>query len=101
VPRETVMEIIKQEVNLQLSSIGVSSSRVKRPARETKQSLPSSDEVKIVWSHTSTPPYVFMPCCIVKRTAQLYSGRKITESLGNVTVRGEKYGKSKRGSASL
>jgi hypothetical protein len=24
-----------------------------------------------------------------------YSGRKITESLGNVTVRGEKYGKSK------
>jgi hypothetical protein len=26
-----------------------------------------------------------------------YSGRKITESLGNVTVRGEKYGKSKRG----
>jgi hypothetical protein len=26
-----------------------------------------------------------------------YSGRKITESFGNVTVRGEKYGKSKRG----
>jgi hypothetical protein len=26
-----------------------------------------------------------------------YSGRKITESLGNVTVRGEKGGKSKRG----
>jgi hypothetical protein len=26
-----------------------------------------------------------------------YSRRKITESLGNVTVRGEKYGKSKRG----
>jgi hypothetical protein len=28
-----------------------------------------------------------------------YSGRKIIESLGNVTVRGEKDGKSKRGSA--
>jgi hypothetical protein len=27
----------------------------------------------------------------------LYSGRKITESLGNVTVRGEKYGISKGG----
>jgi hypothetical protein len=26
-----------------------------------------------------------------------YSGRKITESLGNVTVRGKKGGKSKRG----
>jgi hypothetical protein len=26
-----------------------------------------------------------------------YSGRKITESSGNVTVRGEKYGKSKMG----
>jgi hypothetical protein len=31
------------------------------------------------------------------RTCLKYSGRKITESLGNVTVRGEKYGKSKRG----
>jgi hypothetical protein len=29
--------------------------------------------------------------------ANVYSGRKITESLGNVTVRGEKDGKSKRG----
>jgi hypothetical protein len=27
--------------------------------------------------------------------ANVYSGRKITESLGNVTVRGEKDGKSK------
>jgi hypothetical protein len=27
----------------------------------------------------------------------MYSGRKVTESLGNVTVRGEKDGKSKRG----
>jgi hypothetical protein len=27
----------------------------------------------------------------------LYSGRKITESIGNVTVKGKKYGKSKRG----
>jgi hypothetical protein len=30
-------------------------------------------------------------CC----TVQIYSGRKITESLGNVTVRGEKDGKGK------
>jgi hypothetical protein len=29
--------------------------------------------------------------------SHIYSGRKITESLGNVTVRGLKYGKSKGG----
>jgi hypothetical protein len=35
--------------------------------------------------------------CVTGTPIHMYSGRKITESLGNVTVRGEKDGKSKRG----
>jgi hypothetical protein len=35
-------------------------------------SYPSSAEVKNVWSHTSTPPYVFMAWCSVKTQGQLY-----------------------------
>jgi hypothetical protein len=35
----------------------------------------------------------------VRKHYPLYSGRKITESLGNVTVRGEKRWKEQEGSA--
>jgi hypothetical protein len=33
---------------------------VKRPGREADNSPPTSDEVKKMWIHTSTPPYAFM-----------------------------------------
>jgi hypothetical protein len=39
---------------------------VKRREREADHSPPSSNEVKNAWSHTSTPPYVFMAWCSVK-----------------------------------
>jgi hypothetical protein len=38
----------------------------KRPGREADLSLPSSAEVKNAWSYTTTPPYVFMACCLIK-----------------------------------
>jgi hypothetical protein len=51
--------------------------------------MSSSVDMSIIFSVYITPG----------RTLEIfrYSGRKITESLGNVTVRGEKDGKSKRG----
>jgi hypothetical protein len=39
---------------------------VKRPRREADYSLPSSAEVKNVWSYTFTPPYVFMARYLIK-----------------------------------
>jgi hypothetical protein len=39
---------------------------VKQPGHEADQSPPSSAEVKGTWSYTSTPPYVFMACCLDK-----------------------------------
>jgi len=39
------------------------SPRVKRPGREADHSLPTSAEVKNVWSYTSTSQYVFMVWC--------------------------------------
>jgi len=45
---------------------GAPSSGVKLPGHEVDDSLPSSAEVKNVWSYTSTPPYVFTAWCLVK-----------------------------------
>jgi hypothetical protein len=45
---------------------GAFSLGVKRPGREADHSPPSSTEVKIAWSYTSTPQYVFMAWCLVK-----------------------------------
>jgi hypothetical protein len=42
------------------------SSRIKRPDREAETSPPSNAQVKNAWRCTSTPPYVFMACCLVK-----------------------------------
>jgi hypothetical protein len=39
---------------------------VKRSCRETDRSFPSSAEVKHAWSYTSTPPYVFVACRLIK-----------------------------------
>jgi hypothetical protein len=41
---------------------------VKRQGREADHSPPCSAEVKNAWSYTSTPQYVFMVWCLVKRT---------------------------------
>jgi hypothetical protein len=46
---------------------GVLSLGLKRPGRETDHSAPSSTEVKNAWSYTSTPQYVFLAWCSVKR----------------------------------
>jgi hypothetical protein len=40
---------------------------VKRPGHEVDHSPPSSAKVKNAWSYTSTPQYVFMAWCLVKR----------------------------------
>jgi hypothetical protein len=45
---------------------GALSLGVKRPGREADRSPPSSAEVKIAWSYTSAPQYVFMAWCLVK-----------------------------------
>jgi hypothetical protein len=44
---------------------------VKRPGRETDHSSPSSTEVWNARSYTSTPPYVFMACYLVKQRDNL------------------------------
>jgi hypothetical protein len=44
---------------------------VKLPGREANYSPPSSAEVKNAWSYTSTPPYVFMAWCLIKRKDNL------------------------------
>jgi hypothetical protein len=44
---------------------GAPSLGVMRPEREGDPSPPSSVEIN-VWSCTSTPPYIFMACCLVK-----------------------------------
>jgi hypothetical protein len=40
---------------------------VKRPGREADNSPPFSAEVNNAWNYTSTPQYVFMAWCLVKR----------------------------------
>jgi hypothetical protein len=46
---------------------GALSLGVKQPGREADHSPPSSAEVKNAGSYTSTPQYVFMEWCLVKR----------------------------------
>jgi hypothetical protein len=46
---------------------GALSLGIKRPGREADHSPPSSAEVKNAWSYNSTPKYVFMAWCLVKR----------------------------------
>jgi len=41
-------------------------------ASEADHSPPSSEEVKNVWSYTSTPQYAFMGWCSVTAQRQLY-----------------------------
>jgi len=50
---------------------GAISLRVKRPGRETDHSPPSSAEVNTAWNYTSTPQYVFMAWCLVKKRDNL------------------------------
>jgi hypothetical protein len=45
---------------------------VKRPGREADLSPLSNVEVKIAWSCTSTPSYVFMAWCLVKHKIRLH-----------------------------
>jgi len=40
---------------------------VKQPDREPDHSPPSGGEVKNTWSYISTPPYVFMVRCLIKK----------------------------------
>jgi hypothetical protein len=51
---------------------GALSLGVKQARCEADHSPPSSDEVKNVWSCTSTPQYAFMAWCSVKAQWQLY-----------------------------
>jgi hypothetical protein len=44
---------------------GAPSPRVKRLGREADHSPPANAEVKKMWIHTSTPPYVFMAQCLI------------------------------------
>jgi len=37
-----------------------------RPGREADHPLPSSVEVKNMWSYTPLSQYVFIACCLVK-----------------------------------
>jgi hypothetical protein len=46
---------------------GALSMRVKRPGREADHSSPPSAEVNNAWSYVSSPQYVFMAWCFVKR----------------------------------
>lgn len=39
----------------------------KRPELEADNPTLSSDDVQNVWSYSSTPPYVFMEWCLIKR----------------------------------
>jgi hypothetical protein len=47
---------------------GALSLEVKRQGREADHSPPYSAEVKNVWSYNSTPQYVFMAWCSVKKS---------------------------------
>jgi hypothetical protein len=46
---------------------------IRRPGREAHNSLLSSAKVKNVWSYTSIPRYVFMPCCLIKQWMRLHN----------------------------
>jgi hypothetical protein len=51
---------------------GALSLGVKRPGREADHSPPSSAEVKIAWSYTSTPPIRLHGVVFIKAQGQLY-----------------------------
>jgi hypothetical protein len=46
--------------------LGTLSPEMKWLECEADPSHPSSAEVKNAWSYTFTPPYIFMPLCLVK-----------------------------------
>jgi hypothetical protein len=46
--------------------LGTLTPRVKQLGHKADYSPPSSAEVKNAWSYASTPPYIFMACCLVK-----------------------------------
>jgi hypothetical protein len=53
--------------------LGALSLGVKWPGHEADHSIPSRAKVKNVWSHTSTPPYIFLMWYFVKhRELHLY-----------------------------
>jgi hypothetical protein len=45
---------------------------VERPGRESEDSSLFSAEVKNACSHTSTSPYVFMACCLIKQWVRVH-----------------------------
>jgi hypothetical protein len=45
---------------------------LKRPRRELDHSPPPSAEVKDASSYTSTPPYFFTACCLLKHKTRLH-----------------------------
>jgi hypothetical protein len=45
---------------------------VNQPGHKADHSLPSSAEIKNVWTCTSIPPYVFMVCYLVKQRMHLH-----------------------------
>jgi len=51
---------------------GVSFPGVKQPGCEADHSPPSSAEVQIEWSNTSTPPQVLMVLCIIQHRICLH-----------------------------
>jgi hypothetical protein len=51
---------------------GALSLGVNQPGREVDHLPPSSAEVKIVWSYTSTSQYAFMAWCPVKGEGQIH-----------------------------
>jgi len=40
---------------------------VKWPGHETEHAIPSGAQVKNEWSYISTPPFVFMGWCVIKK----------------------------------
>jgi hypothetical protein len=64
--------MFKYEITMQLSMYfqilltNTLSLGVKQPGHAIDHSLPSSAEVKNVWSYTFTPPYLFMVWYLVK-----------------------------------
>jgi hypothetical protein len=53
-------------------SIGVSFLRIKLAGAKGDCSLPCSAEVKNDWSHSSTPPYAFMTCWLIRCMFKFY-----------------------------
>jgi hypothetical protein len=58
-------------------------SGVKRPGREDDHSPPPSNEVKN--ARNSTPPYIFMAWCLVKRSEVFTSFCTVINIMGNLS----------------